>query len=110
MSATTAATETFWREVRLRHRKVKESDRARARRLAEGQPRAAHRLKSAETPTALAAHRAALEHDYFRGNPRRLQLLREAAALFDDMMARQKAEARKKGGRPRKVPEVVLDD
>lgn len=55
-----------------------------------------------ESPSEIAAHRARIEHDYIRGNPRRLQMLREAAAEFDAAITKVREAARKRG-RPRKT-------
>ena len=52
----------------------------------------AHKLRDAATPSELAAHRAAIEHDYFRGNMERIQLVREAAAEFDRAMANKRRD------------------
>jgi hypothetical protein len=94
MSSTYREVNAFWKAIR-QGKKAKYTPRAPGRRRQQS-PGVAHRLKDAKTPSALAAHRAALEHDYFRGNPVRVAALREAAADFDALMEREK-QARPKG-------------
>lgn len=109
MSRATADVQAHWSAIRRGGKAKTNTVGGRVDAPAASAP-SARQLNGSGAQTALAAHRAKLEHDYFRGNPVRVRLLREAAAAFDDLMARQKAEARKKGGRPRKVPEVVIDE
>lgn len=101
MSRADVAVQGFWSQLR-KGRKAKPTVKRQATVTLPGlRYRELDAPNSARAAAALAAHRELIELQYFKGNRRRIRLLREAAAAFDAQMARDRAA--KKGGRPKKV-------
>lgn len=98
MTATesTAAIQAFWHNLR-KGRKAKQATIGRSAISSRGVWARGRNLSQ-----ALAAHRELIEHQYFAGNRKRIQLIRAAARAFDKWAAAEKAARPKnRGGRAR---------